>query len=193
VMEEIDVAVQNPHAGRDALRYFFLSRRVDTPIVLDVELAKKQKHENPVYYIQYGYARLCSILRKAQERHGLAVPPCSDALLARVTHPQELALLAQLGRFPDLVEDAAATREPTKLVTYLQTLAGDFQSYYTQLGSTDPVVPREGQLDLDRDKTLGRLLWIDAIRTVYRTGLGLLGIDAPERMRREEAEALPEP
>jgi arginyl-tRNA synthetase len=195
VMEEIDEAVGNPHAGRDALRFFFLSRRVDTPIVLDVELAKKQKQENPVYYIQYGHARLCSILRKARDKFGLEVPPFSDRLAAQVTHPLELGLLAQLGRFPAVVEEAASSREPHKLVCYLQSLAFDFQSYYTQLGNTDPILPRDSDLTegwaerWNHEKTLGRLLWIEALRTVYQSGLELLGIDAPEQMRRASAES----
>jgi len=193
VTEEIDAAVGNPHAGRDALRFFFLARRVDTPIVLDVDLAKRQEHENPVYYIQYGHARLCSIKRKAHEKFGLRLGTFSEELAATVIHPLELGMLAQLGRFPAVVEEAAALREPHKLVHYLQALAMDFQSYYTRLGSVDPILPRDSDLTpgweerWDRDRTLGRLMWVEAIRTVYRAGLELLGIDAPERMQREES------
>jgi len=194
VTEEIDAAVRNPHAGRDALRFFYLSRRVDTPIVLDVELAKKQRQDNPVYYIQYGYARLCSILRKAREKFGWEVPPVSERLALGLQHPLELDLLAQLGRFPAVIEESAIGREPQKLVAYLQSIATSFQSYYTQLGCSDPILPRDSDLTegwqerWNLDQTLARLLWVEAIRTVYAGGLSLLGIDAPERMRREDEE-----
>ena len=192
VMEEIDAAVRNPHAGRDALRFFYLSRRVDTPIVLDVELAKKQRQDNPVYYIQYGHARLCSILRKARDKFGWEVPSYSVRLAAGLQHPLELDLVAQLGRFPAVVDEAGLSREPQKLVAFLQFIATSFQSYYTQLGCSDPILPRDSDLTdgwqerWNLDCTLARLLWVEAIRTVYAGGLKLLGIDAPERMRRED-------
>ena len=194
VVEEIDAAVRNPHAGRDALRFFYLSRRVDTPIVLDVELAKKQRQDNPVYYIQYGHARLCSILRKARDKFGWEVPPYSERLALGLQHPLELDLVAQLGRFPAVVDEAALGREPQKLVAYLQAIATSFQSYYTQLGCADPILPRDSDLSegwrerWDVERTWARLLWVEAIRTVYAGGLALLGIDAPERMRREDEE-----
>jgi arginyl-tRNA synthetase len=195
VVEEIDEAVGNPNAGRDALRYFYLSRRVDTPIELDVELAKRQKSENPVFYVQYGHARLCAIQRRAKETFGLGTPRYSDAAARRVEHPLELALLARLGRYPAVVADAAAAREPQKIVQYLRDIAQDFQSYYTQLSQEgDSILPRTRDMTgdwesrWDKEKTLGRLLWVDAILTVYRSGLGMLGIDAPERMARAEAE-----
>jgi arginyl-tRNA synthetase len=199
VMEEIDEAVKNPHAGRDALRFFFLWRRVDTPIVLDVELAKKQKQENPVFYVQYGHARLCSILRRARDKFALEVPPYTDALAARIEHPLELALLARLGRFPDLLEEAAQAREPQKLLVYLEETARDFQSYYTELyRDGDAILPRERDMAegwrerWDWEKTLARLLWVDAIRAVYRSGLELVGLQAPEQMRVPETETAEE-
>jgi arginyl-tRNA synthetase len=191
VMEEIDAAVGNPNAGRDALRVFFLSRRVDTPITLDLDLAKKQEAENPVFYLQYGHARLCSILRRARERFGLGVPRYSPTLAARVTHPLELQILAELGRYPATLHEAAGLREPQKVLGYLSGLAQAFQSYYTQLrGEGDAILPgvkqqTEGwESRWDREKTLGRLLWVDGIRIVYRSGLELMGVDAPERMMR---------
>jgi len=193
VMEEIDEAVKNAHAGRDALRFFFLWRRVDTPIVLDVELAKKQKQENPVFYVQYGHARLCSILRRAKEKFGLELPSYTDALASRIEHPLELALLARLGRFPALLEDAAQAREPQKLLVYLEETAREFQSYYTELyREGDAILPRARDMSegwrerWDWDKTQARLLWVDAIRAVYRSGLELVGLEAPERMRSME-------
>jgi arginyl-tRNA synthetase len=193
VIDEIDEAVGNPHAGRDALRFFYLSRRVDTPIVLDIELAKKQESENPVFYIQYGHARLCSIQRRARGKLGLGTPRYSPGLAARVEHPLELRLIAELGRYPGVLAEAALGRDPHRVVFYLQGIAQAFQSYYTQLRTEkDAILPTARQMaepgweaHWDRDKTLGRLLWVDAIRTVYRSGLELLGLEAPERMTRE--------
>ncbi len=193
VVDEIDEAVGNPHAGRDALRFFYLSRRVDTPIVLDIELAKKQESDNPVFYIQYGHARLCSIQRRALDKLGLATPRYSPGLAARVEHPLELKLIAELGRYPAVLAEAAAGRDPHRVVFYLQGIAQAFQSYYTQLRTEhDAILPSSRQMAepgweerWDRDKTLGRLLWVDAIRTVYRSGLELLGLEAPERMTRQ--------
>lgn len=195
VVEEIDEAVGNPHAGRDALRVFYLSRRADTSIVLDLDLAKKQEAENPVFYIQYGHARLASIQRRAEERFGLRTPRYQDALAAQLTHPLELSILAELGRFPALLEEAAEGRDPHKLVFYLNGLAQSFQSYYSQTKKErDTVLPGESDLvpgraeQWDWDRTRGRLLWIDAIRTVYASGLEILGLDAPERMERSPGE-----
>lgn len=195
VVDEIDEAVGNPFAGRDALRYFYLSRKVDTPIDLDVELAKKQESENPVFYIQYGHARLAAIQRRAKEKFGLDTPRFSESLAARIEHPLELALLAQLGRFPGVVLGAAEDREPQRLVTYLREVAQAFQSYYTQLKNEgDSILPLARNMTggweerWDRDKTLGRLLWVEAIRTVYASGLALLGISAPDRMTRDESD-----
>jgi arginyl-tRNA synthetase len=191
VMEEIDLEVGNPRAGRDALRVFFLSRRVDTPITLDLELAKKQEAENPVFYIQYGHARLCSIIRRASEKFGLGVPRYSSELAARVVHPLELGILQELGRYPAVVREAAEAREPHKVLAYLNLLALAFQSYYTQLRvENDSILPSQKQQTdgwesrWDWPRTLGRLLWVEAIRSVYSSGLGLLGVDAPERMVR---------
>lgn len=195
VVEEIDAAAGRKGAGADALRYFYLSRRSDTTIDLDVELAKKNSMDNPVFYLQYGYARLCSIKRKAEEELGL-VPPAFDAALceAKLTHPDELSMLARLGRFPALLKEAAELREPHRVVFYLQELSQDFQSYWTRLYSEgDSVLPRaqerteaDWQTRWDKDKTLARLAWIEGIRIVYEAGLRLCGITALSRMERRD-------
>ncbi|MBN2194132.1 MAG: arginine--tRNA ligase [Polyangiaceae bacterium] len=195
VVEEIDEAVGNPHAGRDALRVFYLSRRADTSIVLDLDLAKRQEAENPVFYIQYGHARLASIQRRAAERFGIQTPRYTDALARYVTHPLELSIIADLGRYPAVLEDAAVGRDPHKLVFYLNGLAQSFQSYYSQTKKDrDTILPGDSDLVAGKaeqwnwDRTRGRLLWVDAIRTVYSSGLAILGLDAPERMVRPTAE-----
>ncbi len=211
VVEEIDEAAQRKGAGADALRYFYLARRNDTSIDLDIEVAKKSSLDNPVFYLQMGYARLCSIQRRAADVYGLGVPalePRRDprsrslepALLAKLTHPDELAILAQLGRFPALVAEAAALREPHRVIFYLQELSQAFQSYFTRLKTEgDAILPLTSQTKelgwearWDKDKTIARLVWIEAIRTVYGAGLRLAGITAlprMERLRDEEHEA----
>jgi arginyl-tRNA synthetase len=192
VVEEIDDAARRKGAGRDALRYFYLSHATGTTIDLDIELAKKASMDNPVFYLQYGHARLCSIQRRAREKFGLVVPRPSSALMARIEHPDELAMLGRLGRFPSVVMEAAAQREPHRILHYLRDLSQEFQSYFTRLkreGDTilplDAHVAQDGwQERWDRPKSEARLAWIEAIRTVYAAGLGLVGITAVERMER---------
>ena len=203
VAEEIDEAAGKKGAGRDALRYFFLSKSVNTNVEFDIDLAKKKSLDNPVFYVQMGYARLSSILRKAKE---IGIEPrtsISEAAWSTLTHPDELALAHRASDFPDVLADAAASREPHKIVFYVNELANDFQSYFTRL-KTDPV-PRRTRFARGRGgKRAGisrRLLraWrgFEAIRTVYGASLGLLGVSAPERMERPEglaqgAEASPD-
>ncbi|MRG90645.1 arginine--tRNA ligase [Polyangium spumosum] len=197
IVDEIDEAARRKGAGADALRYFYLARRSDTTIDLDIELAKKASMDNPVFYLQYGYARLCSILRRAQEKFGLQVPRHSPALAARLEHPDELAMLGRLGRFPAVVAEAAALREPHRILFYLQELSQDFQSYFTRLKKDgDTILPLDAQMAeagwqerWDRQKSEARLLWIEAIRTVYAAGLELAGITALERMHKLEGES----
>jgi arginyl-tRNA synthetase len=191
IIEEIDEAAGRKGAGADALRYFYLIRRSETSIDLDIELAKKSSLDNPVFYIQMGHARLAGILRRAKQVFGLDVPPWSEKLAARLTHPDELAILAHLGTFPRVVREAADERAPHRVLFFLQELAQAFHSYFTRLkNEKDAILPQapdmtEGwQERWDREKTEARLLWIEAIRTVYAAGLGLLGISAPDRMVR---------
>jgi arginyl-tRNA synthetase len=197
IVEEIDEAAGRKGAGADALRYFYLSRGSGSTIDLDIELAKKASVENPVFYIQYGYARLCSIQRRAQEKFGLGTPRPTPALWARLTHPDELSILGRLGRFPAVISEAAALREPHRIIFYLQELSQDFQSYFTRLKKEgDTILPLDAQVAeagweerWDRDKSRARLLWIEAIRTVYGAGLRLAGITALERMQKLEGAA----
>lgn len=193
VMDEIDEATGRKGAGADALRFFFLSRSAGSNVEFDLELAKKRSLDNPVFYVQYGYARLRSIQRRAGEL-GLAVPTSGvgpdDA--AKLAHPDELALCLRLAEFPDLVQEAARLREPHRVVFYLQDLGREFQSYFTRLkGENDPILPPESvrareswQASWDFRKTRARLAWIEAIRITYAQALGLIGVGAPERMDR---------
>lgn len=190
VTSEIDQAAQREGAGVDALRYFYLVRRNDITIDLDIELAKKASLDNPVFYLQMGYARLCSIQRRAKEVFDLGVPGIDPALVERLQHPDELAMLGTLGRFPALLAEAAEAREPHRIIFFLQELSKAFQSYFTRLkGEGDTILPRDAEMRedgwkdrWDQKKTLARLLWIEAIRVVYGAGLGLMGISALERM-----------
>jgi arginyl-tRNA synthetase len=189
VMDEIDEAALRKGAGRDALRFFFLSRSANVNVEFDIDLAKEKSLDNPVFYVQYGHARLCSILRKAAEI-GASRP--ERVPWAKLTHPDELVIAQQLGDFPATVAEAAALREPHRIVFYVQDLARAFQSYFTRLkAENDPILApasvRAGvgwETSWDHDKTGARLAWIEAIRIVYSAGLGLLGVSAPERMEK---------
>jgi arginyl-tRNA synthetase len=187
-MEEIDEAALREGAGRDALRFFFLSRSANTTVDFDLEIAKKKSLDNPVFYVQYGHARLASIVRKAQM---IGVPlsaPADVSAWAKLDHPDELAIALHLARWPDVLAEAAALREPHRIVFFVQELARDFQSYFTRL-KTDPVLPRESTRDeagwadrWDSEKTDARLGWVRAIQAVYASALGAIGISAPDRM-----------
>jgi arginyl-tRNA synthetase len=193
VMDEIDEAAGRKGAGADALRFFFLSRSANSNVEFDIELAKKASLDNPVFYVQYGHARLCSILRNGE---GMGLAPRPD--WARLVHPDELAIAQKLGDFPDVVAEAARAREPHRIVFYVQELARDFQSYYTRLkAESDPILPPKSvrekggwESSWDFGKTHARLAWIEAIRVVYAAALDLVGVTAPERMDRPPVEAV---
>ena len=157
--------------GRDATRFFFLMRRADAQLVFDVDLAKQQSNENPVYYVQYAHARVCSINRNAAEQ-GLAVPATGQADVDRLQLDEELALARLLSRYPETVEGAARALEPHRLTFYLQDLAGQFHSYYN----------RNRVLSEDLETSRARLYLANAVRIVLENGLQLLGVSAPEKM-----------
>ncbi|MDP9002262.1 MAG: arginine--tRNA ligase [Myxococcota bacterium] len=196
VMDEIDDAAGRKGAGADALRFFFLSRSAGSNVDFDIELAKKKSLDNPVFYVQYGHARLCSILRKARALGLDATPHLSADEWANLVHSDELAIVHKLGDFPDVVAEAARQREPHRIVFYVQDLARDFQSYFTRLkAESDPILPPQSvratvgwEATWDFAKTRARLAWIEAIRGVYAGALELVGISAPERMERPSEE-----
>ncbi len=180
--------------GADVARYFFLERKFDAQVDFDLDVAlSEDPKENPAKYTQYGHARACSILAKAESELGMKVPAYDLALAARLTHPDELAILRRLADFPVIVSEAAEAREPHRIVTWLHDLARAFQSYYTRLRrDNDTVLPPASQRDAgwqqrwDMDKMKARLLWVDAIRLVSRNALTLLGLEAPTYMTRLE-------
>lgn len=188
VTDEIDEAAGRKGAGADALRFFFLSRGASSNVEFDIELAKKKSLDNPVFYVQYGYARLCSILRKAREIGIVPRTSLGAREWAALTHPDELAIAARISEYPAIVAEAAASREPHRIVFFLQELARDFQSYFTRM-KTDPILPQASlratagwEKAWSFEKTHARLAWVEAIRCVYSAGLDLLGVSAPERM-----------
>jgi arginyl-tRNA synthetase len=156
--------------GRDAARFIFLTRRCDSPLDFDLELAKSASEENPVYYVQYAHTRLCGILREAAKADVAAPSPEDD--LDPLGSPDEIGLIKQLALYPELVIGAAEALEPHRLTAYLQDLAARFHGYYTRhrIISADPALTR------------ARLALVAACRVVIANALNLLGVSAPERM-----------
>ncbi len=157
--------------GRDAARYNFLMRRSDSHLDFDLELAKRQSNENPVYYVQYAHARICSIFAMAQEK-GYEMPAFGDTDVGLLSLVEEVALIKEISRFPAVVAGAAQTLEPHRLTFYLNDLAGIFHNYYNKHRVVSP----------DDDLTKARLLLMKSVRTVIRSALRLLGVSAPEKM-----------
>lgn len=157
--------------GRDACRFFFLMRRCDSQLDFDLELAKQQNSDNPVYYVQYAHARVCSINRNAEEA-GLEQLQSENVDYSRLELPEELALVKQLARFPETIVGAALSYEPHRVVFYLQDLAAQFHSYYN----------RQRVLVDDPATTQARLCLVNSVRIVLANALQLLGLSAPERM-----------
>jgi arginyl-tRNA synthetase len=155
--------------GRDGVRYFFLMRRVDSQLVFDVDLAKSQSDDNPVYYVQYAHARVCSVLREwGGDTAGLA-----NADLTRLTSPYEAALAQKLAEFPHLLARAAEEFAPHLLTYYLHDdVAARLHTYYNA----------ERFLVDDEALKLARLALVAATRQVLANGLAVLGVSAPERM-----------
>jgi arginyl-tRNA synthetase len=161
--------------GKDAARFLFLTRRSEAQLDFDIEVAKRQTMDNPVFYVQYAHARACSMARKAAEA---GMPgPYADADLSRLTLPEELAILKRLAVYPEMVLNAALAHEPHRVTTYLQELAAAFHGYFTKYKDTE-----ERVISGDRDLSRARLAMVAAVRQVVASGLALLGVSAPERM-----------
>ncbi|NEV60589.1 arginine--tRNA ligase [Thiorhodococcus minor] len=158
--------------GSDAARFFYVMRRCEQHLDFDLDLAKSQSSDNPVYYVQYAHARVCSVLRQAADR-GMVVEPSSGTThLDRLSEEHEQALLRTLTRYPEVVESAALKEEPHQLTHYLRELANELHTYYN------------AHQFLVEDTALrdARIKLILAVRQVLRNGLGLLGVSAPESM-----------
>ncbi len=157
--------------GVDAARFFFLTRRSDAQLEFDLELAKKQSAENPVYYVQYAHARICSIIRQA-ESSGIALPVAPEVDLRLLETTDEIKLIKMLAEFPALIKGSALTLEPHRLTFYVQELAGCFHKYYH----------RQRIVTEQRDETAARLVLVGSIKTVLKIALDILGVSAPEQM-----------
>jgi arginyl-tRNA synthetase len=176
--------------GRDAARFFLVSRKADAEFAFDIDLAKSQSEENPVYYVQYAHARICSLLEQwrtqlaDEERNEERVRPIAGSPgihdselflgveLAPLSGARELALLQRLGEYPETLENAATELAPHQIVFFLRELAGEFHSYY----NAERILVAEAGL------RAARLALCLAVRQVLRNGLSLLGVSQPEKM-----------
>ena len=156
--------------GRDAARFFFLMRRSDSQLDFDLELAKRQSTDNPVYYVQYAHARIKSIFDTARER-GFA-PDFTDLRLELLDSADDMSLVKKLSVYPEILEGAALNFEPHRITYYLQELAGEFHSFYNK----SRVITEEPAL------TRARLFLLHCVAITLKNALTVLGISAPERM-----------
>ncbi|MEN8188908.1 MAG: arginine--tRNA ligase [Thermodesulfobacteriota bacterium] len=159
--------------GVDVARFFFMMRKADSQLEFDLGLATREEKENPVYYVQYGHARLCSILRKAGEK-GFAKKEAASVDLRLLNEPEELQLLKSMAAFPALIEDSALDLAPHRLIFSLMEFAGHFHSYYNKHKVLDEA--------LSRELIEARLGLIDGLRIVLKNGLEMVGLTAPEKM-----------
>jgi arginyl-tRNA synthetase len=155
----------------DVARFFFMMRKADSQLEFDLDLATKESQENPVYYVQYGHARICSILRQAEEK-GVQRLPIKDVDISLLIEPEELQLLKSMAAFPAMIEDAALSLAPHRVIFFLMNLAGQFHSYYNKHKViTDNIALSQSRLCL-----------MEALQIVLRNGLRIVGLSAPEEM-----------
>jgi arginyl-tRNA synthetase len=154
--------------GRDAVRFFLVSRKADSEFVFDVDLARQKSDENPVYYVQYAHARVCSVFAQLRDKE---VDP-SGANLELLTSERETALARTLDSYPELLAKAAREAAPHDVAFYLRELAAQFHSYYNA----------ERILVDDVDLRSARLALCAAVRQTLANGLSLIGVSAPEKM-----------
>ncbi len=158
--------------GKDAARFFYVMRGADQHMDFDLELAKSQSNDNPVYYVQYAHARVCSVFRQLAERQMNWDEQTGIGNLSLLTEDHEQALFTMLSRYPEVVELAAITHTPHLLAHFLMDLARDFHTYYNA---------HQFMTD-DIDLSQARLTLITAVRQVIANGLGLMGVSAPQSM-----------
>jgi arginyl-tRNA synthetase len=158
--------------GNDAARFFYVLRKCEQHMDFDLDLAKSQSADNPVYYVQYAHARICSVFRQAREKGYAHDATLGNRELGRLTEAHEQTLLARLARYAEVLEAAALAHEPHQLAHYLRELAADFHLYYNT------------HVFLVEDERLrnARLNLIAATRQVLANGLALLGVSAPQAM-----------
>ena len=158
--------------SKDAVRFFLLSRKPDTEYTFDVDLAVAKNNDNPVYYVQYAHARICSVLAAWREKDAGDVASLVQADLSPLQSPQAQALMLQLARYPEMLTAAAQDFAPHDVTFYLRELAASYHSYYDaeRILVDDPVVKR------------ARLALVAATAQVLHNGLAVLGVSAPEKM-----------
>jgi arginyl-tRNA synthetase len=157
--------------GVDAVRFVFLSKDHTSPLDFDIDLVKRKDSENPVYYVQYAHARICSIFRKAAEKEiGLSDDP--GPCLQKLVRDEEIGLIRKMAEFPSLIEEIVSEREPHRLTYYLLDLAGSFHRYYN----------KRRVITKDRALSQARLCLSLGVKTVIKNGLTLMGLSAPEEM-----------
>jgi arginyl-tRNA synthetase len=165
--------------GRDAARFFFLMRKSDSHLDFDLDLAKRQSSDNPVFYVQYAHARVASIFEQASKK-GLNLGERATVSVERLELAEELELIRKMIQFNDVLEESVRELEPHRVVFYLLDLAGEFHRYYN----------RQRVLSDDLDLVRARLLLVENVQRTLRRGLEILGIEAPLKMAaRPEAEA----
>lgn len=157
--------------GVDATRYFFLSRSSDSHLDFDLELAKKETPENPVFYIQYAHARICNVFRKAKDQ-GIAVPKFSEVDLTPLVEGEEFALIKDILAFPEVIEKSALAKEVHRISHYLHDLVAGFHSYYN----------KHRVVTDNKSLTLARLFLLHCLQITIQNGLAVMGISAPEKM-----------
>ena len=157
--------------GADASRFMFLSRKSDSKLDFDLELVKQKSMDNPVYYVQYAHARICSLYKKAAEA-GVGPAPVTPESLALLDTAHDLELLRLLDQYPDFVESAARSQSPHIISMYLQELASTLHRYYTNCHV----------LSAGEEVAAARLTLLGCVADVLKNGLGLLGVSAPESM-----------
>jgi len=157
--------------GKDSARFSFLTRRSDASLDFDLEVAKKQNDENPVYYVQYAHARISSIISFAEEK-GHSLPNYADINESLLTAPEELDIIKKLSLFTNIVVGSAKNYEPHRVAIYLMELVAQFHSYYN----------KHRVITDDEDLSRSRLFLMSCIRRVLKNGLDLVGVDAPFKM-----------
>jgi arginyl-tRNA synthetase len=157
--------------GVDAARFFFLMRSSDTHLDFDLELAKKESPDNPVYYIQYAHARICNIFNTAKEQK-VELPAANEVDLSLLKEAEEISLIKKILAYPECIETSALKQEVHRIPYYLQELVGTFHPYYAKCRVVTD----------DKELTIARLFLIDITRGVIKNGLSVLGVSAPERM-----------
>jgi len=160
--------------GTDVARFYFMMRKADSQLEFDLDLATSEEKDNPVYYVQYGHARLCSIMRRAKDM-GMKTISVEDTDLSVLKEPEEIQLLKRIASFPAALESAALDLAPHRVIFFLMELAADWHSYYNKHKVIDPE-------NVPQAVTDARLCLVKALQQVFKNGLGILGLTAPEKM-----------